>query len=161
MRIAPHPPHGSVREVLPHTALTLGHCGKPLVRLVVCGTAHLAHRFPGSVSGMCFAVPQSPWSVPFPLPPPLFLVQELCSAASQVLWNCPTAYVRLSPASEVLSSRRIPCFHLPRKDIGSPGSRAWSFRTYWRSPTAQGRSCARHFHACPYCLPYRLTTSAP
>src|SRR4029453_14972947 len=72
--LASGPPHGSVREGLPHTALTSGYCnGQPLVgiRLAVCATTPVT-RIPGSGSGASALVVRSPWSTSFPLrtPPP-------------------------------------------------------------------------------------------
>src|SRR5215831_12654528 len=86
--LASGPPHGSVREELPHTALTSGSCnGQPFVRtqLVVRATTSLT-RFPGSVSGTSALVVRSPWSTSFPLRTPLpTLPRRLCSPASLVL----------------------------------------------------------------------------
>jgi hypothetical protein len=78
----------SVREGLPHTALTSGSCdGQPLVgiRLVVRATIPVT-RIPGSVSGTSVLVVRSPWSTSFPLRTPLpTLPRRLCSPASLVL----------------------------------------------------------------------------
>ena len=82
------PPHRSVREELPHTALTSGSCdGQPLVgiRLVVRATPPVS-RIPGSVSGASALVVRSPWSPSFPLRTPLPThTRRLCSPASLVL----------------------------------------------------------------------------
>src|SRR5215475_1373164 len=70
--LASGPPHRSVREELPHTALTSGSSdGQPLVgiRLVVRATTPVT-RFPGSVSGTSALVVRSPWSTSFPLRTP-------------------------------------------------------------------------------------------
>src|SRR5215468_8061681 len=86
--LASGPPHGSVREELPHTALTSGSCnGQPFVRtqLVVRATTSVT-RFPGSVSGTSALVVRSPWSTSFPLRTPLPThTHRLCSPASLVL----------------------------------------------------------------------------
>src|SRR5262245_1835035 len=86
--LASGPPHGSVREELPHTALTSGSCdGQPFLRtqLVVRATNPVT-RFPGSVSGTSALVSRSPWSASFPLRTPLpTLPRRLCSPASLVL----------------------------------------------------------------------------
>src|SRR5215475_7764177 len=86
--LASGPPHGSVREELPHTALTSGSCnGQPFVRtqLVVRATTSVT-RFPGSVSGTSALVVRSPWPPSFPLRTPLpMLPRRLCSPASLVL----------------------------------------------------------------------------
>src|SRR3990172_3227624 len=93
---------------------------------------------------MCFAVPHSPRPSPFPPPPPPPRYHSgLCSAASQVVWACPTACIRPSPDYELRSSRRVPPHHPRKKDAGSPGSRAWSFHTCKGSSTAQGQICTR------------------
>ena len=82
------PPHRSVREELPHTALTSGSCdGQPLVgiRLVVRATTPVT-RIPGSGSGASALVVRSPWSPSFPLRTPLPThTRRLCSPASLVL----------------------------------------------------------------------------
>src|SRR5215475_13410305 len=95
--LASGPPHRSVREELPHTALTSGSSdGQPLVgiRLVVRATTSVT-RFPGSVSGTSALVVRSPWSPSFPLrtPPPTH-PRRLCSPASLVLRGRPTPYRR-------------------------------------------------------------------
>src|SRR6266545_5220168 len=86
--LASGPPHRSVREGLPHTALTSGSCdGQPLVgiRLVVRATIPVT-RIPGSVSGASRLVVRSPWSASFPLRTPLPThTRRLCSPASLVL----------------------------------------------------------------------------
>src|SRR5215467_7570597 len=86
--LASGPPHGSVREELPHTALTSGSSdGQPFLRtqLVVRATTPVT-RFPGSGSGTSALVVRSPWSTSFPLrtPPPTH-PRRLCSPASLVL----------------------------------------------------------------------------
>src|SRR5262245_3870668 len=95
--LASGPPHGSVREELPHTALTSGSCdGQPFLRtqLVVRATTSVT-RFPGSVSGTSKLVVRSPWSPSFPLRTPLpTLPRRLCSPASLVLRGRPTPYRR-------------------------------------------------------------------
>src|SRR5215468_6024589 len=80
--LASGPPHGSVREELPHTALTSGSSdGRLAVRTTTSVT-----RFPGSVSGTSALVVRSPWSPSFPLRTPLpTLPRRLCSPASLVL----------------------------------------------------------------------------
>src|SRR5262249_24542110 len=86
--LASGPPHRSVREELPHTALTSGSSdGQPLVgiRLVVRATTSVT-RFPRSVSGTSALVVRSPWSTSFPLRTPRpTLPRWLCSPASLVL----------------------------------------------------------------------------
>src|ERR1700747_2976323 len=82
------PPHGSVREGLPHTALTSGSCdGQPFVgiRLAVRAPT-LVPRIPVSVSATSKLVVRSPWSPSFPLRTPLPThIRRLCSPASLVL----------------------------------------------------------------------------
>src|SRR5215510_9276881 len=91
--LASGPPHRSVREELPHTALTSGSSdGQPFLRtqLVVRATTPVT-RFPGSVSGTSALVVRSPWSTSFPLRTPLpTLLRRLCSPASLVLRGRPT-----------------------------------------------------------------------
>src|SRR5215813_14538549 len=86
--LASGPPHGSVREELPHTALTSGSSdGQPFLRkqLVVRATNPVT-RIPGSVSGTSALVVRSPRSTSFPLrTPPPTLPRWLCSPASLVL----------------------------------------------------------------------------
>src|SRR5262249_25072900 len=82
------PPHRSVREELPHTALTSGLCdGQPFLRTqLVVRTTTSVTRFPGSGSGTSALVVRSPWSTSFPLRTPrLTLPRWLCSPASSVL----------------------------------------------------------------------------
>ena len=64
--------------------------------LDVCGPA-IGARFPGSVSGACFAVPHSPWP-PLLAPSPPHPVSRLCSATSQLLQRGPTSPPRASLA---------------------------------------------------------------
>src|SRR5215510_15480134 len=70
--LASGPPHRSVREELPHTALTSGLCdGQPFLRTqLVVRTTTSVTRFPGSVSGTSALVVRSPWSTSFPLRTP-------------------------------------------------------------------------------------------
>src|SRR5579863_4286472 len=47
------------------------------------------------------------------------------------------------------ASQRVLPAHLQEANRGSPGSRAWSFHTCWRSPTTQGLLCPHPFgHKC-------------
>src|SRR5215472_5360532 len=101
--LASGPPHGSVREGLPHTALTSGSCdGQPLVGirmlslLAACRTHHKpCDSHPGSASGTSALVVRSPWSTSFPLRTPLPThKRRLCSPASLVLRGRPTPYRR-------------------------------------------------------------------
>src|SRR5215510_5566370 len=87
------PPHRSVREELPHTALTSGSSdGQPFLRTqLVVRTTTSVTRFPGSVFGTSALVVRSPWSTSFPLRTPLpTLPRRLCSRASLVLRGRPT-----------------------------------------------------------------------
>src|SRR5262249_39820776 len=86
--LASGPPHRSVREELPHTALTSGLCdGQPFLRTqLVVRTTTSVTRFPGSGSGTSALVVRSPWSPSFPLRTPLPThPRRLCSPASSVL----------------------------------------------------------------------------
>ena len=89
--LAGGPPHRSVREELPHTALTLGRRSAA----EAAGRGPPVHRpaLPGSVSGASKVRP-FPWSIPFPprTPPPPS--GRLCSPASSVLWDRPTPWKR-------------------------------------------------------------------
>ena len=91
--LASGPPHGSVREEFPHTALTSGSCDGQLlvgIQLVVRATTPVT-RIPGSVSGASALVVRSPWSPSFPLRTPLPThTRRLCSPASLVLRGRPT-----------------------------------------------------------------------
>src|SRR5262249_50971049 len=97
--LASGPPHRSVREGLPHTALTSGSSDSPplvgiqmhpFLPLAVRATTSVT-RFPGSVSGTSALVVRSPWSTSFPLRTPLpTLPRQLCSPASLVLRGRPT-----------------------------------------------------------------------
>ena len=94
MPVARHPPHGSVREELPHTALASGHNDKAQRSPRVPAQALFTHS-PGSASGMRFAQASSPWPASFPPPPPQ---PAPCSKASLVLRSCPTSHGRSSSA---------------------------------------------------------------
>src|SRR5438270_8220056 len=97
-------------------------------KLAVRGLAPGSH-VPGPVSGVCFAVPRSPWSPALapPAPPP---VARLCSSASLLLCRSQTSLGRASAATAP---------HLPATDHPtptgpwpiqrSPGSRTRSVRT--------------------------------
>jgi len=104
--------------------------------------AHWARVDSGPVSGACFVGACSPWSAPFPPPPPP-QVTPPCSVVSSVLWSCPTSHARASPDCGRRPSRRGLLVHLHEADMGSPGSRASSVHTCWRSSTAQGHVCTR------------------
>ena len=84
MRGAPHPPHRSVRAVLPHTAPTSDASVKCLAY-----SAQPLGLLSRSVSGECKVSRRSPWSAVFPPPPPP-RVAPLGSAASSVLHRSPT-----------------------------------------------------------------------
>src|SRR6266496_6270683 len=85
--LASGPPHRSVREELPHTALTSGSSDdQPLVLVVRATTPTPVTCIPGSVSGASRLVVHSPWSASFPLRTPLPThTRRLCSPASLVL----------------------------------------------------------------------------
>ena len=74
------------------------------------GPAHWAHHVSGSVSGVRFAGPCSPWPGPFPPPPPP-PVSRTCSAASSVLRACPTSPIRASSARGLRPFRCGPMLH--------------------------------------------------
>src|SRR5881397_217746 len=83
--LASGPPHKSVREELPHTALTSGSSDDQPLVLVVRATTPVT-CIPGSVSGASRLVVRSPWSASFPLRTPLPThTRRLCSPASLVL----------------------------------------------------------------------------
>ena len=54
--------------------------------------------FPGPVPGACFAVPPSPWPLPFAPPTPQPVARP-CSPASQLLWQSLTSRARTSSAT--------------------------------------------------------------
>jgi len=105
----------------------------------VSAQAHWA-RLPGPESGACFAQTDSPWPTPFPPPPPQL---ALCSAASSVLWSCPTSHDRSSSAY-VLGLPDAASIPLRTKAVmGSPDSRSRCFRACPGSTTAQGPCASR------------------
>ena len=89
MALSGHPPHGSVHEELPHTALTLGSDGQSHSDLLAVRHPDRTTPRAGAVSGRWPSECRSPWSIPFPprTPPPEF---RLCSPASLVLRDRPT-----------------------------------------------------------------------
>src|SRR4029453_6983805 len=107
------PPHRSVRERLPHTALTSGlYDGQPFVRtrLVVRATTPVT-RISGSGSGTSALVLRSPWSPSFPLRTPRpTLPRRLCSPASLVLRGRPTPQRRPSQPSGLYPFSTVPTF---------------------------------------------------
>ena len=91
----------------------------------------------------------SPWPDPFPRPPPRAWRQpHRCSTASAVLWACPTAHGRTSPACPL----GVPGADLGASDrgqpVGSPDSRAISFCTCIGSRTPQGCGMTRGLTPC-------------
>src|SRR5437867_13215801 len=88
--LASGPPHKSVREELPHTALTSGSSDdQPLVFVVRATTPVTC--IPGSVSGASMLVVLSLWLVSFPLRTPLpTYTRSLFSPASLLLLCRPT-----------------------------------------------------------------------
>ncbi len=115
--------------------------------LDVHGPVHLTRLGSGAASGACFAVPCSPWPGPFPPPPPLPEFW-LCSAASQVLRACPTSHGRSSSDCGLGLPDAARGTISPQAVVGSPGSRAWRFRTCRGSPTARGPQRARASAPC-------------
>ncbi len=115
--------------------------------LDVHGPAHVTHLGSGAASGACFAVPCSPWPGPFPPPPPQPTFW-LCSAASQVLWACPTSHGRTSSDCSLGLPDAARGTISPRAAVGPPGSRAWRFRACRGSPTARGSQGARASAPC-------------
>src|SRR5262249_34462752 len=115
-------------------------------------------RRSSSVSGARAPAPSSPQSVAFPPPPPP--ASRLCSAASQVVCDCPTSHRRTcrtcgqrpSPADPPHQSGYLWDLPVPVQGV---------------SPHAQGLATARGpLTACPYrlqrcCLPLPSTASAP
>ena len=74
-------------------------------------------RFPGTVSGTCGIGSRSPWPPPFAPPPPQPITQ-LCSAASQLLWQSLTSPNRAS----VATAPRLPTAdRQPSGAFGRPG----------------------------------------
>ncbi len=163
MALSGHPPHGSVREALPHTALTSGTW-----RRSAC--APLAHaagrstRLPGSVSGAWPSAACSPWSDPFPPPPPptvLLPRTRLCSGTSSVLRVCPTSHERACRTSRSVLSPADPAVPRRRVFAGPPGSRAWSVHACSGSSTPWGQWATRVYRHPSCCLPHQSTRSAP
>ena len=68
--------------------------GKPSVWLAVSGPSPVSH-FPGTASGVCFDLPNSPWLRPFPPAAPQSLSLP-CSPLSQVVRPHPTSSSRAS-----------------------------------------------------------------
>src|SRR5271169_2210055 len=98
-RVTSRPPHRSVRAQFGHTAPTSGVQRHFAIfsRRAVCASAPVT-RFPGSVSGPCFADSHSPRPPPLAPPTPL-PVARLCSSASQLLWRGQTSHDRTSSAT--------------------------------------------------------------
>src|SRR6516164_9889188 len=110
--LASGPPHGSVREALPHTALASGLSDDQPLVLVVRATTPVT-RIPGSVSGASRLVVRSPWPPSFPLRTPLPThTRRLCSPASLVLRGRPTPRKRACRHYGFSPSSTIPQ-HLP------------------------------------------------
>ncbi len=161
--LASGPPHRSVREELPHTALTSGSCdGQPFLgtQLVVRATNPVT-RIPGSVSGTSALVVRSPWSPSFPLRTPLQNAYAPALFARFVGTTRPSdspqtclSTLRLWPSSTV------PPHHRVWASAGPPGSRAWSFHTCLGSLTPRCRRTARAYRCPSCCLPHIKTRSA-
>jgi len=122
--VAHNPLHRSQRAELPHWALTLGSNVQAKIclpyplqrtlqarRLNVGPSPWLCPWFPtscpfrvlhidpspGPVSGACFASADSPWSGPFPPPPPhAGVAPAFVQRVPRYLWACPTSHVRSS-----------------------------------------------------------------
>ena len=73
-------------------------------RRAVCAPAPVT-RFPGSVSGPCFAGSHSPRPPPLAPPAPQ-RIAPLCSSASRLLWRSSTPHVRASSATALSSPSR-------------------------------------------------------
>src|SRR3954467_8079714 len=127
-------------------------------RLVVRGPAPVT-RFPGSVSGTCFAGPRSPRSPPFapPAPPP---VARLCSLASSLLWRSQTSRVRASSASTPRLPDADPRYAAAgqTRDLPVPAQRA---STHARVLDHAGSGRGSRYRLRPCCLPYFRTRRHP
>jgi hypothetical protein len=138
------PPHRSQRAELPHWAPGSGQTPGPGRNPDPDAHDQRTRRTTsGTVSGVRFAGHESPRPAPFPPPPPPPFARS-CSAASQVLRGCPTSHHH-SPGRTALAfpERPAPAQQEVGPMMGSPGSRAWRFRTCPGSPTARGPPATR------------------
>src|SRR4051794_23762220 len=127
-------------------------------RLVVRGPAPVT-RFPGSVSGTCFAGPRSPRSPPFapPAPPP---VARPCSLASSLLWRSQTSRVRASSALTPRLPDADPRYSSAgqTRDLPVPAQRA---STHARVLDHAGSGGGSRYRLRPCCLPGFRTRQHP
>ena len=86
---------------------------------------------------------------------------RFCSAASAAHIGL-SDFLRLYIAVVLpWDSQRGPWRHLPRPDMGSPGSRAGRFRMCTRSYTTRGQNTPCGTGVSRFCLPIGLTSSTP
>ena len=167
MPVARHPPYRSRRALLTHRAPTSG--ADLQVKLPVVSVPALLASRAGEADWLCMAVaaflrsesiqisPFSPLSrfsarclfcqIGFPSVRPLSSTASagrirtcLCSAASWVLWACPTSHLCSSQSCSLRIHCADPATISSGPDMGSPGSRAESFRACMGSATARGRN---------------------
>ncbi len=153
-------PYGPPPAQIPASGITapgscLGSGAQPLLT-AVSGRTHFA-GLPVSAYGPCFALPVSPWPVPFPPhpPPPLLtpvpaprlsgcallpavfapVLLLLCSGDSSVLWNCPTSRSRISRLCPFRVFRAVHFAISTWTRPGPPASRVKSFHACMGSLT--------------------------
>ena len=125
------PPRGSVREELPHTALTLGnddqYSGGISALLLLVRPTIRCLAFPARSPARVRFLWRFPWSIPFPPRAPQPPSGRPCSPLSSVLWDRPTPWKRTCPTyGSAFSDRpppngegvsrvsRFPCNEFPR-----------------------------------------------
>jgi hypothetical protein len=109
----------------------------------------------GSGSGTCYTQADSPWPAPFPPPPPWPQARP-CSAASQVLWSCPTSCARASSACVLRLPDAVWGFLFPRQTQDLPVPATCMHRVLDR---AESKSVSR-YRRPQFCLPTISTASA-
>ena len=147
MTVTSHPPHRSQQALLTHWAPTSGcdvqanptcYLSYPFQR--IWQIRHF-RSFPGSVSGTCFAGTNSPRSGPFPPPPPPTGISPVfVRPLLRYLWACPTSHPRTSQPCSLGIHCADPGTITAGSKVGSPGSRAKSFRACTGSLTTRGLS---------------------
>jgi|GEM_PF-6312020 len=148
----PYPFHRTEQAIQFELVFLPGQCSLSLCQFVL---------FSGPGSGACFGRTSSPWSGPFPLPPPpAEFPSTLVRRSLRYLWACPTSLVR--------SSLSYPLGFTARPSVPSPKGESGISRF----PCRKFPDVRRVFdhvgpiHPSPYlsvscCLPYTMTPSAP
>jgi hypothetical protein len=133
----------------------------PGVPPIVCPAIPCPAVYPALRPGRDEFARHSPWLVSFPPQTPRSHTRAVthCSPASSVQRHHPTPGSRACRAS-AQPSPTVPRHHRLRELPGSPGSRAWSFRTCSGSATPRRRRTARAERGPSCCLPLLTRRSA-